>query len=108
MTPLQVLAEVALLDPDQQEIVGRWLARGDGIAVYRNEDLGHPEIGHLQFLSFGSHEAQLETDTPPERLPDIGSRINWRYRLAGTYRRKVQRVQDDFDDFSSPGREVAA
>ena len=74
------------LDPRDYPVVNRWLQRGDGIAVYENHDLGHPELGHRQFVSFGSPAAQLETDTPPEGLPDIGGRINWRYRLVGVYR----------------------
>lgn len=64
----------------------RWLNRGDGIAVYQNEDLGHPELGHRQWISYGSPEAQLEVDDPPTGLPDIGGRINWRYCLEGVYR----------------------
>ena len=64
----------------------RWLERGDGIAVYRNEDLGHPEVGTIQFVSYGSEAAQLEVDEPPQTLPDIGGRINWRYRLVAAYR----------------------
>jgi hypothetical protein len=75
-----------LLSPDSIRVVNRWLARGDGVAVYKNVDLGHPEIGHEQFVSFGSPEAQLETNDPPQRLPDIGNQINWRYSLQGTYR----------------------
>lgn len=64
----------------------RWLNRGDGIAVYENVDLGHPELGHRQWISYGSPEAQLEGDTAPALLPDIGNRINWRYALEGVYR----------------------
>ena len=66
----------------------RWLARGDGVAVYQNVDLSHPEIGHLQFASFGSPEA-IFPDDPPDRLPDMNGRINWRYSLIGTYRGEV-------------------
>lgn len=66
--------------------VQRWFDRGDGVAVYENHDLGHPELGHRKFLSYGSADAQLETDEPPERLPDIGGAINWRYQLVGVYR----------------------
>lgn len=66
-----------------------WLARGDGIAVYTNEDLGHPDLGDKRFVSYGSQAAQLETDTPPEQLPDTTMSINWRYRLTGTYRGEV-------------------
>jgi hypothetical protein len=66
--------------------VNKWLARGDGVAVYQNQDLSHPEIGHRQYLSYGSPEAQLEVDEPPERMPDIGQAINWRYTLVGKHR----------------------
>lgn len=79
--------EIRELVPAQHhETVNKWLARGDGIAVYRNHDLGDRlMLGHTQFVSFGSPAAQLETATPPERLPDIGRAINWRYRLEGIY-----------------------
>lgn len=63
-----------------------WLERGDGVAVYENHDLGHPQLGHKQFVSFGSEKAMLEVEEPPQRLPDIGNAINWRYQLVGTYR----------------------
>lgn len=64
-----------------------WLARGDGIAVYTNEDLGHPGLGDKRFMSYGSVAAQLETDAPPSVLPDgLGGGVNWRYTLTGTYR----------------------
>jgi hypothetical protein len=63
-----------------------WLARGDGAAVYQNRDLGDPERGALKVVSYGSPAAQLETGSPPARLPDIGRDINWRYSLIGTYR----------------------
>jgi hypothetical protein len=68
------------------ELMNRWLARGDGIAVYRNQDLGHPELGHRQLVSFGSPAAQIEQAEAPTKMPDIGNAINWRYQLEGTYR----------------------
>lgn len=64
--------------------INRILERGDKIAVYENHDLGHPEIGHRQYVSYGSLAAQLGGAEPPERLPDIGGAINWRYVLVGT------------------------
>jgi hypothetical protein len=67
-------------------LIQGWLGRGDGVAIYENADLGHPEVGRLKLVSFGSRAAQLETDDPPQRLPDIGTDINWRYVLKGTYR----------------------
>lgn len=64
-----------------------WLGRGDGIAMYENQDLGHPDLGDKRYVSYGSPAAQLETSTPPTQLPDgIGGTINWRYVLIGTYR----------------------
>lgn len=74
---------------DAIALVNRWLARGDGVALYRNEDLSHPELGHTQIMSFGSPQAQLEVEDAaelPDRLPDIGTRINWRYWLVGYYK----------------------
>lgn len=71
--------------------------RGDGVAIYVNQDLGHPDIGQWQVVSYGGSEAQLETHdrTYPDGvqtfthgddvltlvLPDIGGRINYRYWL---------------------------
>ena len=66
-----------------------WLERGDGAAVYENHDLGHPQLGMPKIVSFSSPAAQLEAGSPPERLPDIGGQINWRFVLVGTYRLKV-------------------
>lgn len=78
--------------------------RGDGIAVYENSDLGHPELGQWKVVSYGGADAQLETrvgnyegdnstdlggsrtfvhgeDVLPKTLPNIGGQINWRYTL---------------------------
>lgn len=74
--------------------VNVWLARGDGIAVYVDHDLSHPQMGTTKMYSYGSPAAQLETDDPPVRLPDIGGAINWRYQLEGTYRGDVLTVPD--------------
>jgi hypothetical protein len=81
------LDEIRELVPgEHHRAVNKWLARGDGIAVYQNHDLGSIDVGRRQFTSFGSPAAQLETDTPPQTLPDIGTKINWRYQLEGVYR----------------------
>jgi hypothetical protein len=74
------------------EQVDRWLERGDGAAIYENHDLGHPGMGSCQITSFGGPMAQLETDDPPECLPDIGNQINWRYVLIGTCRRNCDGI----------------
>lgn len=62
------------------------IRRGDGVAVYENHDLGHPELGHRQYVSFGSTEAALSMADPPQGLPDWPGAINWRYALIGTCR----------------------
>ena len=67
-------------------IVEKWLARGDGIAVYENAELGHPGLGDRQWVSYGGPQAQIELDEPPVKMPDISGAINWRFQLVGTYR----------------------
>lgn len=79
-----LLKEEDMVDAARQMNV--WLERGDGVAVYENVDLGHPGLGHKQFVSFGSPKAQLEVEEPPTRMPDIGAQINWRYHLKAVYR----------------------
>jgi hypothetical protein len=93
------LGEVlALMDPETREqsecIIRRWVDRGDGVAVYENHAMDSRFFGHKKFVSFGSTEAQLEVDDPPERLPDIGGQINWAYTLVGGYRRCCERDDD--------------
>ena len=79
---------------DIPEIVGKlnaWLARGDGVAVYENNDLGHYDLGRIICLSYGSDVAVFETE-PPQRMPDLPDVIGWRYTLAGTYRGEALEV----------------
>lgn len=68
--------------------LNQWLEDGKGLAVYENHDLGHPELGHRRFFSFGAPDAQF-LEEPPSRLPDFPTEINWRYVLVGTYRGEV-------------------
>lgn len=76
----------ALFDDEQsQRAVLQWVAIGKKVAVYRNEDLGHPECGHVMAVSFGTKDSFFGEE-PPEQMPDFPSQINWRYRLYGTYR----------------------
>lgn len=63
-----------------------WFARGDGAAIYVNHDLGSPEVGQIRIASYGSEVAQIESPEPPDRLPDIGGQINWRWVLEAVYR----------------------
>jgi hypothetical protein len=75
-----------ILDPQFWPVINGWLGRNDGVAVYRNEAMDSIGHGERQFVSYGSELSQLETKEPPERLPDIGGKINWRFRLEGIYR----------------------
>lgn len=72
-------------------LVDRWIARGDGAAVYRNEDLGSIDVGLFKITSYGSPQAQIETPEPPVQMPDIGNQVNWRYQLYATYREEKER-----------------
>ena len=72
-----------------RSMLNRWLARGDGVAVYENHDFGHPMMGEPKIASYGSPSALLEAEEPPERLPDTPTQINWRYMLVATYRGEV-------------------
>jgi hypothetical protein len=67
------------------EQIQGWIDRGDGAAIYRNHDLGHPDVGMPKIVSYGSKMAQLEVAKPPEQLPDIGGEINWRFQLEAVY-----------------------
>jgi hypothetical protein len=67
--------------------LARWVARGDGVALYANALLGDPNAAEVIAVSFGSATARLEADTPPDTLPDFhGRHPGWRFRLVGTYR----------------------
>ena len=89
---VDILAHVEAMSGGDEEwrdttrtLVNGWLLRGDGVAVYQNNDFSHRELGTTRLASFGSQEALLPGPTPPDRLPDTGSHINWRYQLIGTY-----------------------
>jgi hypothetical protein len=71
--------------PEVSEKMTRWLDRGDKVAVYRNEDFGHRDLGMIRLASYGSEHAYFETDSPPVRLPDTPTEINWRYQLYAVY-----------------------
>lgn len=69
---IDILTELEMPRQGAVSVLNHWLERGDGVAVYQNVDLGNQEIGHRQFVSFGSE--------------DVGGAINWRYILEGIYR----------------------
>jgi len=49
-------------------------------AAYQNVDLGHPDLGHLQFLAIGPKQTYKE---PPKNMPDTPAGIGWRYIHVG-------------------------
>jgi len=57
----------------------KWIDKGDKVAVYKNEDLSSPEVGHKVFLRVGKGATLKKA---PKRMPDnpIIPRA-WRYRL---------------------------
>jgi hypothetical protein len=81
---LTAIEAAEIVGDDAITAVNAWLARGDGIAFYRNHDLGHPDAGAYRICSFGSDQAQFVV--PPEQLPDFPGEVNWRYRLDAVYR----------------------
>ena len=50
-------------------------------AAYQNHDMGHPNIGRLQFLAVGP---SCTFKTPPRNSPDTPSGLGWRYLHVGT------------------------
>lgn len=82
-------------DPEQpawndavSNLARRVAERADYVCVYRNDDLGDPRCGEIQCITYGSEPCQLEGaiwGVPPQTLPDIGNRINWRFQLVGAF-----------------------
>lgn len=65
----------------EPEALALMAERGGDWYAYQNQDLGHPELGHLKFLQCGSGRTFVE---PPKRHPDTADgAINWRYWLVG-------------------------
>lgn len=71
-----------LVEAIELEPLKTMVARGGSWAVYRNEDMGHPDLGRLTFLAYGEGKT---FKTPPVSYPsdagDIGP--GWRYMLKG-------------------------
>ena len=65
-----------VLDEQHHGIVQSWLDRGDGVCVYENVKIGHPNSGHQKFVPTNTFK-----DDPPTRMPDMNGQINWRYTL---------------------------
>lgn len=65
--------------------------RGGQWAAYENHDLGHPELGHLQFLKFGPG---CTFEKAPERMPDTQTHINWRYVRVGPVNLETGEIEE--------------
>lgn len=58
----------------------RWLDRGDIILIFTNEDLGHPDVGHVMTMPW---YADLDEYPLPAHGPDtVVTGLGWRYRLT--------------------------
>lgn len=56
--------------------------RGGSWAAYRNEDLGHPEVGRVVCIAFGPGRTFAE---PPPKAPDSPAwGFGWRYALKAS------------------------
>lgn len=64
-------------------------------AVYQLAELGHPEMGHMKFLSVGEN---CTYQTPPDVLPDTQTEINWRYVHVGWVDLKTGLVVDKLEE----------
>lgn len=69
-----------------QEKFKAWLARGDKILVYQNQDLGHPDIGRQMFLP-SAEPRELGSQGPDTAQCGMG----WRYIL--------QSIEASLDNF---------
>jgi len=82
---------IAVSAPGARPIFERWLARGDAIAVFRNHDLGHPQVGHTLFVPLDSEE-RGQVEVGRTRAPDGNHGLGWRYLL--------DRIETDLDTFT--------
>ena len=54
--------------------------RGGSWAAYQNHAMDSSGLGHLKFLQYGEDCTFV---SPPQKLPDMPSEINWMYVLVG-------------------------
>ena len=59
--------------------------------AYQNHDLGHPDIGGLQFLHCGGFCTYAN---PPEKMPDSHLGIGWRYLLVGKVNLETGEIEE--------------
>lgn len=58
-------------------------ARGGRWAAFQNHAMDSNQLGHLRFIKFGPGCTFESADALPERHPDTGDCIGWRYLLVG-------------------------
>lgn len=69
------------IDPEPLAHMRRVAQEGDVWYAYRNEDLGHYDLGRLTFLVTGPTRTFA---VPPPQAPDSpGIGLGWRYWLVG-------------------------
>lgn len=87
--------KVGVASPGAKPTMQKWLDRGDSIAVFRNEDLGHYDIGRTVFLPIAkSVEVKIGETRAPDHQ-DYG--LGWRYLL-----KSVHVTMDDFAFYEGP------
>jgi len=74
-------------------------------AAYQNVDLGHPELGHLQFLAIGP---DVTFHAAPRRMPDTPTTINWRYWFCGWVNLTTGAINEGLPDAEPGPTEEAA
>jgi hypothetical protein len=74
------MAEYVVTAPNTEEMFKKWLARGDGVGVFENADLGHPEVGRLVFAPVTPDE-EKKVRIGQTSLPDGPYGMGWRYLL---------------------------
>jgi hypothetical protein len=60
--------------------------------AFQNHDLGHIDLGHLQFLAIGP---DCTFKTVPKRMPDTAQSINWRYVPVGWVNMETGKIEEE-------------
>lgn len=74
--------------------VKQFLADGHFVAVYINQDLGHPDLGLRKYWAGGNGFTVPTPEQMPRCLPDTPTTINWRYWLEGVILPEAPAVKD--------------
>ncbi len=69
--------------------------RGGRWAAYQNHELGHPGLGHLQFLQYGKGCTYVGL---PKTYPMDKDALGWRYLLVGLVNIEAGLIEIGFDE----------